>query len=276
MKILRVFLRRTSQTPNDNLVQIGEPDFFTPKDVDEIHISVLFTWDRQEALRLQKIYKLFWPHIKSDIKVGGPAFPKTVKPEFIAGRYTKRGITRTTRGCNFCCPWCLVPRIEGSFKELSIIEPGNIIQDDNILFSSWKHFYVVCQMLKKQKGIRFLGGLDSRLLSDNHIELLRDLSIKELWLSFDSWDRRADFITAIAKLREAGFTRNQLRCYCLAGFNEPIQQSEGRLRFIYECGGLPFIQLYQPPQEKKRISEKDKAFVRSWSKPAAIKAMMKY
>lgn len=50
MVILRVFPRRTSYTPDDPLVRIGPPGAWdVGLDVDEVHISVPFTWDMGEA-----------------------------------------------------------------------------------------------------------------------------------------------------------------------------------------------------------------------------------
>jgi len=105
------------------------------------------------------------------------------------------------------------------------------------------------------------------------------LRIKELWLALDSWDIKHRFRKAIEKLKRVGFYRNQIRCYVLAGFNEPVQEAEDRLQFAYECGALPFIQLYQPPLSVKRMagerSREDNLFIRKWSRPAAIKAIMR-
>jgi organic radical activating enzyme len=249
------------------------PDLFMPKNVLKVHISTIFSWDKEEAFKLQKDYLQYYPKVI----VGGPAFANnSYNPKFIPGKYVKKGITITTRGCNFNCPWCLVPKYEGRFKEINI-EVGNIIQDNNILLASKEHLRKVFQMLKTQKQIRFLGGLDKRLIKDWHIEELRSLKIKELWLSFDSWSNRISFMRVMEKLKKAGFSRNQIRCYVLIGFNEPIQASEERLRFVYDCGALPYVQVYQPINEKKRLagekSREDNLFVRRWSRPAIIKTM---
>jgi len=274
-KILRIFIRRTSQTPDDNYVKIGMPDLFMPQDVDEVHISTIFSWDIENALNLKRNYELYYPKVL----VGGPAFANgTYVQKFVSGMYVKKGITITTRGCNFKCPFCLVGKKEGKFQEINI-EEGNIIQDNNILLASKDHLRKVFDMLKKQKGIRFVGGLDKRLIKDWHIEELRSLSIKELWFSFDSWDNKKEFIKVMDKLKKSGFRRNQIRCYVLAGFNEPIQNSEDRLRFIYKCGALPYVQLYQSISVKKKYagetSRKDNLFIRQWSRPAIIKSIMK-
>ena len=108
-----------------------------------------------------------------------------------------------------------------------------------------------------------------------HIEELRSLSIKELWLAFDDWYGVREFKRVIEKLKKAGFTRNQIRCYVLAGFNEPIQASEERLRFVYDCGALPFIQKYRDEYNDDQLSKEDKQFIRKWSRPAIIKTINK-
>ncbi len=273
MRILRVFPRRTNSTPQDDLVAIGRPEFWRPE-ADKVYISCLFTWDRDYCERLKKE----WSEYYAIVKVGGPAYGLD-GDGFVAGRYIKKGVVFTSRGCDFSCPWCLVPEMEGRFRVLKQIAVGNVVQDNNILFANKHHLRRVFSMLKGQRAIRFLGGLDVRLLNDWHIEELRDLRIKELWLALDSGVWKVIFKEAIQKLKNAGFRRNQIRCYVLAGFNEPIQEAEGRLRFIYECGALPFVQLYQPPLSSKRMagkkSREDNLFIRKWSRPAAIKAVMR-
>lgn len=274
MKILRVFIRRTSQTPDDEYIRIGMPDLFMPKDIEEVHISTIFSWDIEEAIRLQKNYQQYYPNVL----VGGPAFANgNYNPKFTSGLYVKKGITITTRGCNFKCPFCLVDQKEGKFQEINNIEAGNTIQDNNILLSNKDHLRKVFDMLKTQKQIRFVGGLDKRLIKDWHIEELKSLRIKELWFAFDSWDNKKQFIKVIDKLKKAGFNQNQLRCYVLVGFNEPIQAGEERLRFVYECGVLPFAQNYRSIDGRDRlIPKEDKLFIRQWSRPAIIKALMNY
>jgi len=268
MKILRVFVNKTSQTPIDEYATIGFPSLFLPKNIDEVHISTIFSWDIEKALRLKRNYELYYPKVL----VGGPAFANgEYDPQFTPGMYVKKGITITTRGCNFKCPFCLVDKKEGKFQEINI-EPGNIIQDNNILLASKEHLRKVFDMLKTQKGIRFVGGLDKRLIKDWHIDELRSLSIKELWLAFDSWDNKKEFIRVMEKLKMAGFNRNKIRCYVLAGFNEPIQAGEERLRFVYNCGALPFVQKYRDEKDNQ-ISKEDKSFIRKWSRPAIIKSI---
>lgn len=120
--ILRVFPRRTSHTPTDDMVWIGEPGLWKPP-ADEVHISISFTWDKPEALA--SAWRQYYP----TVKVGGPAINGEGNG-FEPGMYLKHGITITTRGCPNKCSFCLVK--DAPFREIAI-KPGWVIQDNNIL-----------------------------------------------------------------------------------------------------------------------------------------------
>ncbi len=273
-QILRVFPERTPMTPDDPMVIVGSPPLphFLPK-ADEVHISCVFTWNKEKAEQLKYQYQPYYTRVK----VGGPAYGPG-EDKFTAGMYIKKGVTITTRGCDMKCRYCQVGRIEGKFREINI-EPGNIIQDNNILLASKKHLNKVFNMLKSQHTIQFKGGIDCRLLQDWHVEALRGLKIHEIWMALDNNSRMIEFEKACEKLVKAGFTRHKIRAYVLAGFNEEIQDAEERLVFAYKCGALPYIQVYQKEGKKKRAAgekhRSDNIFVRKWSRPALIKTLMK-
>ena len=63
-------------------------------EVDEVHISVTFTWDRQRAEELEKQ----WRDVGVPVKIGGPAYGDRMSPDFVPGRYLKQGYTFTSRG----------------------------------------------------------------------------------------------------------------------------------------------------------------------------------
>lgn len=80
------------------------------------------------------------------VKLGGVAY-QSKADDFTQGLYLKSNIIFTSRGCNNQCPWCIVSKIEGGLKELSICS-GNVIQDNNFLQTSKAHKEKVFQMLK--------------------------------------------------------------------------------------------------------------------------------
>jgi len=264
--MIRVFPRRTKWTPTDELAFVGDPPLFIPPEM-PVRISCTFTWDREEAFRLQRS----WSRIYSDVQVGGPAFDDS-GGEFVPGRFIKDGVTITSRGCPFSCPWCFVPAREGDIRELPII-PGHIIQDNNLLACSKEHVAAVFKMLEGQKAAVFSGGLDSKLLTPYHVKLLKSIKVKEMWFSCDTKDALYPLEIVANKLHD--FKQNQKRCYCLIGFDgEGPEQAEKRLSRVFDLGFLPFAQLYRPldSEKPKHNSRVWRDLARKWSRPAIYKS----
>ena len=111
--VARVFPRRTSATPDDDLAFIGDPPLALPP-VDEVHVSCTFTWDRPEAERLARS----WGQHGYRVSLGGPAYDAPAG-DFAPGLYVKAGMTFTSRGCIRRCPFCFVPRREGQLRLMS-------------------------------------------------------------------------------------------------------------------------------------------------------------
>ena len=267
-QIIRVFPQRTSYTPTDDYVFIGEPPGLFIPPHEEVHISCLFTWDMGRCLDLAFQWK---GCTDKPVICGGPAFISPCN-DFIPGIYVKSGITFTSRGCNNSCPWCVVPEYEGTLRELPIT-PGNIIQDNNFLQCSKAHKDKVFDMLKAQRGICFKGGLQCNLIDSHFIDAVCGLRLSELWLACDTDGDIPAFWDAAVKLTKAGFNREKIKCYALIG--DDMEANEWRLRLIYKAGAMPFAQLYQPLGDvRKEYSADWKKFHRMWSRPAAIVAHM--
>lgn len=265
-RIVRVFPRRTKMTPDDPLAFVGDPPLWRPK-ADEVHVSVAFTWDVTEGERLAEAWGLYYPIVK----LGGPALSSACNA-FVPGRFIKQGVTFTTRGCNRHCPWCLVPEREGRLREIKGFTPGHIIQDNNLLQADRPHLRNVFAMLKAQRRAAELsGGLDARLVDDWVAEMLRGLRIKQLFLAADSPTMLRPLQHAISRL--AWLPKWRRRVFALIGFDgETISQATDRLECIWQMGGTPFAQLYQPADHWIDYSREWKALARTWSRPAAMAA----
>lgn len=271
-RIIRVFPTQTNQTPLDDYTFFDGPEHLWIPEHDEVHISCVFTWDKKRAESLAEA----WTG-KCPVKIGGPAYDEA-GGEFVPGMYTKLGIVHTSRGCPNNCKFCFVPKREGRIRQLPIAQ-GNEIQDNNFLACSKEHRRKVYDMLRTQKQIRFVGGLEAVRLTDWDIEELTKLRIKELWLACDSAGHIKTTTKAINRLVKAGFVdrkgepaRDKIRCYALIG--DDMQENESRLRAIWEAGAKPFAQLYQP-EDRIEYSSKWKKFATTWSRPAATAAHMK-
>ena len=266
--IIRVFPRRTSYTPTDDMAFVGMPPLIIPEHT-EIHVSCTFTWDKTlcEDLAYQ------WEgRTNKPVKLGGVAFGSPAE-DFVQGMYIRDNIVFTSRGCNNNCPWCCVPKTEGRLRELPICT-GNWIQDNNFLQTSRRHKDKVFDMLKTQKGVCFKGGLETDLIDDHFVQGVRDLRISELWLACDTDAKIPHLQKACAKLTAAGFSREKLKCYVLS-YGKDRDKDEARARAVYEAGAMPFVQLYRDFSDHKTEYDADwNAWARMWQRPAAIRSHM--
>lgn len=270
-KIARVFPRITKATPQDEYCFFRTPGMFLP-DIDEVHISVAFSYDKSKAEDLAEQ----WRHI-AQVKLGGPAFDEP-GGEFTPGMYIKKGYVITSRGCPNRCWFCRVPiREGGTIRELEIKE-GNNVLDDNILACSDDHIKKVFAMLKKQKYGRpmFKGGLEAARLKDWHVDLLRDLRPKEVFFAYDTADDYEPLVAAGKKLLGAGFTvsSHSIRAYVLVGYpGDTFTKAEKRLTDTIKAGFLPMAMLYR---DKKGQRDTEWArFQQFWARPATVNLRMK-
>ena len=251
-------------SPTDKDCYFGLPYFDTPK-YDEIHISVCFTWDTPKAQELAKQWEGY-----GKIKIGGVAINGESKKPFQAGIYLRKGITITSRGCPNHCDFCLVRKDLIEFNEFP---QGNIIQDNNILACSDRHWRLVLSMLRKEKAIEFKGGLEKYRITPKIAEDLRGLHIKTIWLACDQPNALEPLKKAVEILKKVGFTRNHLYCYVLIG--KDINEEEQRLRQIWNIGCMPFAQLFRNKNDDIKYSYDFRRFARAWSKPAIIRSRSK-
>ena len=262
MEIARVFPRRTSQSPTDSLAFFEGPGLFPPQ-VDEVHISVSFTYDIPRAEQLA----LDW-HGIAPIKMGGPAFNQP-SGEFIPGMYVKQGITYTSRGCPNKCWFCSVWKREPALKELEI-KPGYIIQDDNLLACSSEHIHAVFAMLEMQdEKPEFLGGLEAKILKEWHCLLLQRSNPQSMYFAYDTKDDLEPLRYAGELLYNYGFgwPKRSVRCFVLLGYpNDTISEAERRFFETIDAGFWPQAMLWR--NEKGETDKTWARFSREWARPA--------
>lgn len=269
--IARVFPRKTSATPDDPFAFVGEPPTEDSAvqlvNFDEVHISVAFTYDIEEANRLAEK----WSNI-APLKIGGPALgdPGGI---FVPGMYVKKGYVITSRGCPNNCWFCDVHNREGNTRELPITHGSNLL-DSNILACSMDHIKNVFDMLKNQVSCTLSGGLEAKRLNYKHVDMLWDLRPTQMFFAYDTPDDLDPLIEAGKLLRFANFTRQHLRCYVLMGWaKDTIDQAKERLIATWEAGFMPMAMLYKNVQGDE---DKDwRRFQRLWARPALTKRQIK-
>lgn len=275
--IARVFPRITKATPRDPLAFFDEPDLFVREwPIDEVHVSVTFTYDKPRAERLAKAWERIAP-----VKVGGVAYGDR-GDEFVPGRYIKPGYTFTSRGCPRRCWFCSVHRRDPVVRLLPIT-PGWNILDDNLLACPEAHVRAVFAMLAAQgRRVEFTGGLEARSLQDYQVELLASLKPRpNCFWAYDPGDAFETLENAARRLIDAGFTSrsHRLRCYVLIGYRMPsgrvdtFDAAEKRLNDMLRIGFTPHAMLWRPETPgEPGPSDEWHAFQRQWARPAIIHA----
>lgn len=270
MKIARVFPRKTKATPDDELVFFGPPPLLTMPEIDEVHVSVTFTYDKPKAEELAEDWR--WAGVP--VKLGGPAYDDPATDEFIPGRYVKKGHTITSRGCNNCCWFCLAPRREGKLRELDI-KDGWDVMDNNLLQCSEKHIRAVFEMLKRQpERPKFTGGLEAKELKPWHCDLLREAKTRTMYFAYDTPDDYEPLVEAGKMLRAAGISaRNHVAaCYNLIGYKgDTFEKAQKRLEKTIQAGFMPYAMLYRDASGK--VDKEWSKFQREWLRPAIVSHM---
>ena len=272
MKIARVFPRRTAATPDDELAFTGPPPKDRLQEVDEVHISVAFTYDLEKAYKLaEQCDSLGVP-----VRMGGPAF-NAPGGDFVPGRYLKRGHVITSRGCPNRCWFCSVPKREGyKLRELPITDGWNVL-DDNLLACSDSHIRAVFEMLSRQpERPTFKGGLEARLLRPWHVELLRKVKAKRMYFAYDTLDDYDPLVCAGRLLRDGGISQASHRaaCYVLTGYRgDTMDAADRRLRDTWRAGFVPYAMLYRG--EDGVTDPEWRKFQRLWVRPEIVISQLK-
>ena len=229
------------------------------------YLSVVFTWDLPKAYQRAAWLREEGYHVIA----GGPAVK--LMPDYLAdvaeiGGEMDRVLARhnpeatfTSRGCIRKCKFCAVPKIEGDLVELEEWEPKPIVCDNNLTACSWRHFCKVIERCRNIQGVDFNQGLDSRLLGQDHADLLAALDLAVVRLAWDHIDN--DPWQAVTFLRRAGIPKHKIRIYVLIGFDDTPEDALYRLETIRKKGYLPSPQRYNPLD----TIERDTYVLSGWS-----------
>lgn len=231
---------------------IGEPD--------RVYVSCIFKKNLSQALGVAKMY----PGVET--MFGGPAFEvpnhlpveaEHLMPDYNLYPEMDFSLGYTQRGCPNNCPFCVVPKMEGAFREYaSISEFQNdafnnlVLYDNNFLASKlWREklSYVESQGLK----VCFNQGLDARLVDEERARWLVDAPSYNLsfenrtyYFAWDLMENSEAVIRGLQMMVDVGAKPRSLMCYVLVGFNTTHQEDLYRFTKLREMRIDPFIMVY--------------------------------
>lgn len=228
--------------------------FLEWREGDTLFLSVPFTWELP-AVANRIIQRTF--DQPKRIRVGGPAV--NLVPRYLDGLGAEVGgslpgvlqkynpeATRTTVGCPRKCPFCAVPKTEGSFRELKDWPDLPILIDNNLLKASTPHLDRVFSRLEKWGRADFNQGLDPRLLDGYHASRMKRIGKCYLRLSLDDAAVKPAWERAYEHLRAAGIAKHSIGSYVLVGFKSGVEDAWDRCRWVEAHGTKPFPMWYHP------------------------------
>lgn len=209
---------------------------------------------------------------------GGSAAPRPEDlpfPAFDLFRDPDYGVLLTSVGCPFRCEYCASRFLNPQFFAR---DPGRVVHeilhwrrdhgirdfafyDDALLVNFEKHLGPILEeIVRRNLGLRFHtpNALHVKELSLEAADLLRRAGFKTIRLGFETSDMtlhqlldrklaEGDFERAVRCLLKAGFAKEQIGAYILAGLPGQSVRSVGEtVEFVSWAGAMPYLAEYSP------------------------------
>ena len=274
MKILLVQV--DGKMPNLALMKIssyykskGHQTGFAFANPDKVYVSCIFSKNIGHASGIRHYYP------DAEFHIGGPGLERPtslppemdcVMPDYDLYPDMDYSIGYTQRGCPNNCPFCIVPKIEGSFREVAHISEFHnldfdklVLYDNNFLYSKlWREKlnYI------KENGLKvsFNQGLDARLMDEEKAAALADnvpydlhLDRRRVYFAWDLMENEKAILRGIQNTIDAGIKPYKIMVYMLVGFNTTHEEDMYRFQKLRDLKVDPFVMIYNNRRDDKWI-----------------------
>lgn len=157
-----------------------------------------------------------------------------------------------TRGCPRGCDFCIVERKEGrcsrkvaDLKEFWNGQKNIVLCDPNILAcKDWKD--LLTQIRDTNATIDFNQGLDIRMMTEEKIELLNQIKIKQIHFAWDRYEDKDKILPKFKLFAEHSRMKNkrEIIVYTIVNFNTTIEQDLERIYTLRDLGYWAYIMIY--------------------------------
>lgn len=191
-----------------------------------------------------------------------PAEVEKMFPDYSIYPQYDYALAMTSRGCPRGCPFCHVAAKEGQravkVADVSDFWAGQkeiVVLDPNITALPPKDKHdLFRQYAETGARIDFCQGLDIRLLTDEDIDVLNKMRLKNVHFA---WDNPKDDLTEAFR-RYAARTTHKIHSragtvYVLTGFNSTMDENLHRIYTLRDLGYDPYVMIYDKPHAPKEL-----------------------
>lgn len=239
-----------------------------PEKYDAVYGSLIFERTRPLAERLLQSFPgailggTGW-RLESSLENHGVttlATDYSIYPEF------RPSIGFLQRGCRLRCPFCVVPKKEGSVRaEQTVAElwrgasfPRHLILLDNDFFGNPEWRDRIAEIREGQFRVAFSQGINVRFLTEETATAIASVDYREVRMKrrrlYTAWDNKKDeqrLFRGLDLLKAAGVKPSNIMVYLLIGYwaGETHADREYRLRKIREYGARPYPMPFERTRE---------------------------
>ena len=167
-----------------------------------------------------------------------------------------------TRGCPRGCYFCVVAEKEGrgSVKVANLSEwwrgQRNIVLMDPNILACPDHLELLGQLADSKAWVDINQGLDCRLLTEQNIEAINRIKLKEIHFAWD-YMKESESVLRGLKLYASLATRKPHGQYgtvfCLTNYDTTMEENLYRIYTLRDMGYDPYVMIYDKPHAQREI-----------------------
>ena len=163
-----------------------------------------------------------------------------------------------TRGCPRGCAFCIVEKKEGrcsrKVADLSEFWDGqkNIVLLDPNMFACQDWMDLSQQLIDSGDWVDFSQGCDIRIMTEEKVEYIRRMKIKQIHFAWDRYEDREKIIPKFKMIQQlTGWGRWKMTVYVLCGFNTTLEQDLERIYTLRDLGYSSYVMIYKKYKLKR-------------------------
>lgn len=169
-----------------------------------------------------------------------------------------------TRGCPRGCHFCIVAEKEGrkSVKVADLDEwwngQKNIVLCDPNLLAYKGHMDLLQQLIDSKAWVDMNQGVDCRLLTEQNIEAINKLKLKEIHFAWDYMHEEKRVLKGLELYRKMATRKPHGQfgtVYVLVNYDTSMDENLYRIYKLRDMGYNPYVMVYDKPNAPKEIRD---------------------